>query len=128
MSIRKTIPLPFAPAARRAAPRRNARCRPSCLSQLYLSFVAHCPSLHASGIGANRTPNDGRRAYPVLSSQQRADDQIAGETAGRRSLVRRTETRRTETKRIPRDEQIRFVRHYYCRYAYIVYCCFAVIH
>jgi len=48
--------------------------------------------------------DDGLRVDAVLPSQQRADDQVAGETVGGRAPVRRVEARWTQAKGVPGDE------------------------
>jgi len=44
------------------------------------------------------------RVDAVLPPQQRADDQVAGETAGGRASVRRVEARRAQAKGVSGDE------------------------
>jgi len=55
-------------------------------------------------VRSSQTQHDGLRVDAVLPSQQRTDDQVAGETAGGGSPVRRVKTRRPQTKGIPGDE------------------------
>jgi len=52
----------------------------------------------------SQTRHDGLCVNAVLASQQRADEQVAGETLGGCASVRRIETRRAQAKGIPSDK------------------------